>query len=136
MPPRVSGWILIFVMLRAFIPCVLWSGFRPYSVRTAAFRVFQSTGDRIDSRYNHSYTDCMKTAISVPSEIFNLSERLAKKLQISRSAVFALGVQKLGEELDDNEITRRLNEYYSKERAKLDPAIVQMAALSLPKEEW
>ncbi|MCC7308156.1 MAG: hypothetical protein IT173_11365 [Acidobacteria bacterium] len=78
----------------------------------------------------------MKTAISVPGEIFNLSERLAKKLQISRSAVFALGVQKLGEELDDDEITRRLNEYYSKERAKLDPAIVQMAALSLPKEEW
>lgn len=78
----------------------------------------------------------MKTAISVPDEIFQLSERLAKKLEISRSAVFALGVKKLGEEFDDEEITRNLNEYYSKKRAELDPVIVQMAALSLPKEEW
>lgn len=78
----------------------------------------------------------MKTAISVPDEIFQLSERLAKKLEISRSAVFALGVKKLGEEFDDEEITRNLNDYYSKKRAELDPVIVQMAALSLPKEEW
>jgi len=78
----------------------------------------------------------MKTAISVPNEIFDLSERLANKLQISRSAVFAMGVQKLGEEIDDQEITRKLNEYYGQTRAELDPVIVKMAALSLPKEEW
>ncbi|HQZ83143.1 MAG TPA: hypothetical protein PLR83_07980 [Pyrinomonadaceae bacterium] len=78
----------------------------------------------------------MKTAISVPNEIFDLSERLANKLQISRSAVFAMGVQKLGEEIDDQEITRKLNEYYGQIRAELDPVIVKMAALSLPKEEW
>jgi antitoxin MazE6 len=77
-----------------------------------------------------------KTAISVPSDVFKLSERLAKKLKISRSAVFALGVKKLGEEYDDSGITERLNEFYGNQKAELDPVIVQMAALSLPKEEW
>ena len=90
----------------------------------------------IDRWYNLGYTFIMKTAISVPNEIFDLSERLANKLQISRSAVFAMGVQKLGEEIDDQEITRKLNEYYGQIRAELDPVIVKMAALSLPKEEW
>jgi hypothetical protein len=78
----------------------------------------------------------MKTAISVPNDVFQLSERLSKKLRISRSAVFAMGVKKLGEEYDDEEITTKLNEYYGQERAELDPVIVRMAALSLPKEEW
>lgn len=78
----------------------------------------------------------MKTAISVPSEIFQLSERLAKRLQVSRSAVFAMGVKKLGEELDDQEITKNLDAYYREKKAEIDPVIVQMAALSIPKEEW
>ena len=77
-----------------------------------------------------------KTAISVPPEIFKLSERLSKKLKMSRSAVFALGVKRLGEDYDDEQITERLNEFYGKEKAELDPVIVQMAALSLPREEW
>jgi hypothetical protein len=77
-----------------------------------------------------------KTAISVPPDIFKLSEKLAKKLKVSRSAVFALGVQKLGEEMEDESLIDNLNEYYSKNKAELDPVIVRMAALSLPKEEW
>lgn len=77
-----------------------------------------------------------KTAISVPPEIFKLSERLSKKLKMSRSAIFALGVKRLGEDYDDEQITERLNAFYSKEKAELDPVIVQIAALSLPKEEW
>jgi hypothetical protein len=89
-------------------------------------------------RYNAGYTSRMntKTAISIPPEVFKLSERLAKKLKMSRSAVFALGVTKLGEEYDDEQITERLNEFYSKEKAEIDPVVMRMAALSLPKEEW
>ena len=78
----------------------------------------------------------MKTAISLPSDVFDLSQRLAKKLKISRSAVFAMGVKRLGEEYDDEDITENLNSVYGKRKAEIDPVIVQMAALSLPKEEW
>ncbi len=78
----------------------------------------------------------MKTAISVPDDVFRLSEKLAKKLNLSRSAVFAMGVKRLGEEYDDEGITDNLNRVYSEHKAELDPTIVKMAALSLPKEEW
>lgn len=78
----------------------------------------------------------MKTAISVPDDIFQLSEKLAKKLKVSRSKVFAMGVEKLGEEFQTDDVTAKLNEYYSKEKAKIDPVIIKMALLSLPKEEW
>lgn len=77
----------------------------------------------------------MKTAISVPNDVFELSERLAKKLKVSRSKIFAMGVKKLAEEHDD-EVTARLNEVYSKEDSLVDPVLFKMALMSLPKEEW
>jgi hypothetical protein len=78
----------------------------------------------------------MKTAISVPDDIFELSKKLAKKLKVSRSKIFAMGVQKLAEEYDDDEITARLNEVYGKEKAEVDPVLLKMALMSLPKDEW
>lgn len=78
----------------------------------------------------------MKTAISIPDDVFELSEKLAKKLKVSRSRIFAMGVKKLGEEIEKEDITAKLNDYYSKEKAEIDPVIMKMAALSLPKEEW
>jgi mRNA interferase MazF len=61
-------------------------------------------------------------------EVFQTSERLAKKLKVSRSAVFAMGIKKLAEEYDDDYVTAKLNEFYSKEKAELDPVILKMAA--------
>lgn len=78
----------------------------------------------------------MKTAISVSDDVFELSKKLAKKLKVSRSRVFAMGVKKLAEDYEDSEITAKLNEFYGKEKAEIDPVIMKMAALSLPKDEW
>ena len=78
--------------------------------------------------YNQSYTFPMntKTAISVPSNIFKLSEKLAKKYKMSRSAVFALGVEKLGEELEEleeKELIARINAVCAEVDTSIDPAI-------------
>ena len=79
----------------------------------------------------------MKTAISLTDDVFALSERLAKKLKVSRSAVFAMGVKRLGEDYDDDEdTTANLNRVYAGRKVELDPVIVKMALMSLPKEEW
>lgn len=78
----------------------------------------------------------MKTAISVPNDILELSERLAKKLKISRSQVFAMGVKKLGEEFDEEELTANINSVCEKVDTSVDPALFKMAMLSLPNEEW
>ncbi len=77
-----------------------------------------------------------KTAISVPSDVFQLSERLAKKLKLSRSAIFAMGVKKLGEEYFEDSVTANLNRVYETEDSSIDPVLMKMALLSLPNEEW
>ena len=64
-----------------------------------------------------------RTAISVPPNILKLSEKLAKKLKISRSAVFARGVKRLGEEYDEEEFIARVNAVCEEIDTSVDPVL-------------
>ncbi|MGD9561547.1 MAG: hypothetical protein AB7F88_04750 [Pyrinomonadaceae bacterium] len=64
-----------------------------------------------------------KTAISVPPDILKLSEKLAKKLKMSRSAVFAKAVKRLGEEYDEQEFIARVNAVCEEVDTSVDPAL-------------
>jgi len=64
----------------------------------------------------------MKTAISIPDRLFRQAEKLAKRLGISRSQLFAEAIERRINEEDRSEITRRLNEAYPKGvGSELDP---------------
>lgn len=78
----------------------------------------------------------MKTAISVPNDVFELSEKLAEKLKISRSAVFAMGVKKLAEEHDEEELIAQINRVCEKVDTSLDPAVRQYQNRMLRREKW
>jgi hypothetical protein len=78
----------------------------------------------------------MKTAISVPNDVFELSERLAKKLKVSRSKIFAMGVKKLGEEYDEEDIIARINAVCEEVDTSLDPYWKEMQSRTLPKDKW
>ena len=78
----------------------------------------------------------MKTAISVPDDVFELSERLAKKLKVSRSRIFAMGVKKLAEEHDDEALINRINAVCDEVDTSLDPAIRQYQSRNLRVKKW
>jgi metal-responsive CopG/Arc/MetJ family transcriptional regulator len=78
----------------------------------------------------------IKTAISVPKDLFDLSERLAKKLKVSRSKIFAMGVKKLGEEYDEEDIIARINAVCEEVDTSLDPYWKEMQSRTLPKDKW
>ncbi len=78
----------------------------------------------------------MKTAISLPDELFERAEVAAKKLRISRSKLYARAIEKMLKEMDDKEITRRLNKVYAKVDSRLDPGMKQLAIAALRRTEW
>ena len=78
----------------------------------------------------------MKTAISVPNDVFELSERLAKKLKVSRSKIFAMGVKKLGEEYDDEDIIARINAVCEEVDTSLDPAVRFYQSRAIKRKKW
>lgn len=78
----------------------------------------------------------MKTAISVPDEVFELSEKLAKKLKVSRSAVFAMGVEKLKDDMDRNARIARINRVCDEVDTSVDPVLKEYTRRKLRNIEW
>ncbi|MFA5044037.1 MAG: ChpI protein [Kiritimatiellia bacterium] len=78
----------------------------------------------------------MKTAISVPDAIFSRAEVFARHRKMTRSSLFTVAVDEYVQQHRTEDITRKLNEIYAKERSSLDPILERLQAISLPKEEW
>ena len=78
----------------------------------------------------------MKTAISVPDPIFARADRLAKRLQMSRSELYARAVEAYIGEHRHSSVREKLDEVYSAESSALAPTILNAQAASLLEEEW
>jgi metal-responsive CopG/Arc/MetJ family transcriptional regulator len=78
----------------------------------------------------------MKTAVSVPDDLFRQAETAARRLRISRSKLFATAISEFLDRQQGNAVTDRLNEVYSHRRAKLDSALHRAQLKSLNKDSW
>ena len=78
----------------------------------------------------------MKTAISVPDPIFVRADRLAKRLHMSRSQLYARAVEEYMSEHRHSRVREKLDEVYSVESSAIDPAMLNAQAASLPEEDW
>jgi len=89
----------------------------------------------IDRRYDHGYTTSMKTAVSIPDKVFRVADRLAKRLHVSRSRLYAAALADFVARHESKRITERLDAVYGDEDSSLDPALGRIQSNSLP-PEW
>lgn len=78
----------------------------------------------------------MKTAISIPDEVFAHAERFARRRKMTRSALFTLAVDEFIHRHREEDVTRKLDKVYRNEDSSLDPVFAGLQSLSLQKEEW
>ena len=78
----------------------------------------------------------MKTAISIPDDLFEAAEKAAKNLGVSRSELYANAVREFVERYRRDNVTEKLNEIYAAEDSELDPILEQLQGSTLPKEDW
>ncbi|MBU2514941.1 hypothetical protein KJ966_26775 [bacterium] len=78
----------------------------------------------------------MKTAISIPDNVYNTAEMVAKKLNISRSELYTKAINDYLNQHQKSHITEALNKVYSEEKSTLEPAIIQMQSSSIEDESW
>ncbi|MCU1288015.1 MAG: hypothetical protein JWN60_244 [Acidobacteria bacterium] len=78
----------------------------------------------------------MKTAISIPNNIFEQAESLARKLKISRSELFTEAVKVYLKENQVEDVTAKLDEVYGKTDSSLGETLLTAQTASLAKEEW
>ncbi len=78
----------------------------------------------------------MKTAISIPDSVYESAEKLARRLGISRSQLYANAVSGFIREHQYDGITEKLNEIYTEESSNLDSVSHILQYSTLGKGEW
>jgi predicted transcriptional regulator len=78
----------------------------------------------------------MKTAISIPDDLFESADALAERLGLSRSGLYASAVAEFVAKHRDTDITGRLDEVYAGEPGRLDSALRTAQARSVTPGEW
>ena len=78
----------------------------------------------------------MKTAISLPDELFESADALAERMGVSRSELYATAVAEYLAKHRGEDVTARLNELYSDEPSGVDSKLRSAQARSLGSSEW
>ena len=98
----------------------------------------------IATRYNLGYTKGMKTAVSIPDATFEKGEALARKLGMSRSALYAKAIEEIAAKIEVSKsgvdpVTAKIDAYWAKhdaESGKLDPDLRKAQARALKRNVW
>jgi metal-responsive CopG/Arc/MetJ family transcriptional regulator len=78
----------------------------------------------------------MKTAISIPDPIFELAEKTARKMKLSRSKLYSQALAEFLSKRQPEKVTQALDEVYELESSSVDRLLEMMQRSSLPEEEW
>lgn len=92
----------------------------------------------IDFTLGHGYTPSMKTAVSIPDQVFNDAERLVARFKTSRSELYSRAIAEFIARHDEDAVTQALDEVARNVNA--DPSDTQTttaAALAILRQvEW
>jgi metal-responsive CopG/Arc/MetJ family transcriptional regulator len=78
----------------------------------------------------------MKTAISIPDDLFDSADALADRLGLSRSALYADAVAEFVAKHQGTHITDQLNTLYATEPSRLDRHIKRAQAKAAQSARW
>lgn len=78
----------------------------------------------------------MKVAISVPDEVFEAGEHLARQLGLSRSQLYSDALAAYLSARGAEAVTTRLNAVYASQPSALEPAVAEAQLKQLADEAW
>jgi metal-responsive CopG/Arc/MetJ family transcriptional regulator len=78
----------------------------------------------------------MKTAISLPDELYKSGDALAKRLGVSRSELYARALAELVAKHKASQFTQRLNAVYATEESRLDATTTAAQSRTLSRDSW
>lgn len=78
----------------------------------------------------------MKTAISIPDELFEQAEAVRKRLGISRSEFYSTAVEEHLRIVKRERIKERLDANYADQESRIEEELVRYQASVLPEDDW
>ncbi|MCX5814603.1 MAG: hypothetical protein NT178_18995 [Proteobacteria bacterium] len=78
----------------------------------------------------------LKTAISIPENVFLQADETAKMLGLNRSRLYTAAIAEFLEKHREDSIKAKLNEIYAHENSRIDPIFNNAQMAGLAKEDW
>lgn len=80
----------------------------------------------------------MKTAVSIPDNIFKICEDLSHNMGISRSELYTKAIKEYIKKKNNDLMTQKLNDIYNKESSSLDSKIskIQYSSTNMEENQW
>jgi metal-responsive CopG/Arc/MetJ family transcriptional regulator len=82
------------------------------------------------------YTFSMKTAVSIPDEVFARAERFAKQARRSRSEVYSAAVREYVARHAPEDVTDAMNRVCAEIDTKPEPLVAMAGRRVLERSEW
>lgn len=90
----------------------------------------------VDDRGSSGYTRSMKTAVSIPDDVFEEAERLAVELQTSRSHLYSRALQEFVARHSPDRLTEAMNRVLDEVGGEVDELIAKASRQVLERVEW
>ncbi len=78
----------------------------------------------------------MKTAISLPDDLFAAADALAARLGLSRSRLVATALAEFVAKHESRKVTERLDAVYAAGDAAVDPSLRRAQRRTLDRDDW
>lgn len=78
----------------------------------------------------------MKVAVSLPDPVFAQAEKLARRLRVTRSHLYAKALEEYLDKRQAAQITQQLNAVYSENTERIDPALAAAQLGAIGHEAW
>ena len=78
----------------------------------------------------------MKTAISIPDDVFDAADEMARRLGMSRSQLYATAVREYLDAHRSRGVTAQLDRLYEHQDSRLDLRVAEAQTASLEEEGW
>ena len=82
------------------------------------------------------YTPGMKTAVSIPDEVFARAEKLARRTRTSRSRLFSNALREYLARHAPDEVTEAIDRVCAEAGNRQDPFVTEAARRVLEQTEW
>ena len=86
-------------------------------------------------RYNGQYTRVMKTAVSLPDEVFQAAERLARERGLTRSSLYAQALEAFLEANEIDPLTEAINQVADRVDTRLEPGLKRLQEATLERHK-
>jgi metal-responsive CopG/Arc/MetJ family transcriptional regulator len=78
----------------------------------------------------------MKTAVSIPDQVFEEAEKLAHRLKTSRSKLYARAIAEFVARYDEDEITKQMDQAVRELAGEPDIFLKEASRQALGRDEW